>query len=63
MRRMIPQGGGYSDNILPSRWASTLLKANPAAFGVVERQLSATAQLAAVTAQGLRARRRRRLAR
>jgi hypothetical protein len=49
-----PEGGSYSDNILPSRWATMLLKASPAAFGAVERQLSTTAQLAEVTATGLR---------
>jgi hypothetical protein len=49
-----PEGGSYSDNILPNRWATMLVRASPSAFGAVERQLSSTAQLAAVTAQGLR---------
>lgn len=49
-----PEGGSYSDNIYSQRWAAMLLNANPAAFGAVERQLSATAQLAQVTATGLR---------
>jgi hypothetical protein len=49
-----PQGGSYSANEYPSRWATMLLQASPAAFGAVEQQLSATAQLAEVTATGLR---------
>jgi uncharacterized protein YukE len=53
--RYDPQGGTYSDNIFPSRWARMLLRADPSAFGAVERSLSATAQLAEVTAHGLRA--------
>ncbi|HEX3976050.1 MAG TPA: hypothetical protein VHW96_07275 [Solirubrobacteraceae bacterium] len=49
-----PEGGTYSGNLYTSRWAKMLRQAGPAAFGDVERQLSATAQLAEVTAQGLR---------
>ncbi len=49
-----PQGGSYSDNIFSSRWARMLLRADPSAFGAVERQLSSTAELAQVTAHGLR---------
>jgi hypothetical protein len=53
--RYDPQGGTYSDNIYPSRWAKMLLRADPSAFGAVERSLSSTAQLAEITAHGLRA--------
>lgn len=49
-----PDGMSYSDGIFPSRWAKMLLRADAGAFGDVERQLSSTAQLAEVTAQGLR---------
>ena len=49
-----PEGGSYSDNIVPSRWARMLLRARSTAFGAVERQLSSTAELASVTAHGLR---------
>ena len=49
-----PEGGTYSGNIYLDRWIRMLVRASPSAFGDVERQLSSTAQLAAVTAQGLR---------
>ena len=41
-----PEGGSYSDNIFPSRWARMLMRAEPVRVRRRRAPLSSTAELA-----------------